>query len=151
MFRSIRNDPLGQMWAREQIDYARYLAGRHYQELTALGEIGSVQAMDPGKPIIDGSCPGEVLTDRQHQAAKQIVGLNAKLAERHGQEAVWLTKSVLIERQTVSQAAALAGRCDRKDLEFLRTLFGKCLTELAIVLGYATRAIADQEVIYCSG
>jgi len=137
---SIRNDPLGQMWARDQIDRARYLAGRAYQELHALAEIGNVKAMDPAKPVIDGGVPAEVLTDRQHKAAKKILRLNSRLFLRHGHEGLWLTKLVLIDKQSVARIAHARGQKQQKNVEFLRALLHACLSELAVELGYATRS-----------
>ena len=141
---SIHRDPLGQMWARDQIDRARYFAGRSYQELHALAEIGNVKAMDPAKPLIDGGVPSEVLTDRQHRAAKRILDLNAQLFTDHGHEGLWITKMVLIEKISVARAAGNKGQRRRAEVDFLRGLLRKCLTRLAIDLGYATGSIARE-------
>jgi hypothetical protein len=43
----VRDDPLGRLYARRHIDEAQYRVGLILLELFELGEIGSVQAIDP--------------------------------------------------------------------------------------------------------
>src|SRR5215475_9062521 len=59
---SIRNDPLGQMYARHQITPVRYMAGRGYQELHTLAFTGHLASADPSRPYIQGSGFAELLT-----------------------------------------------------------------------------------------
>jgi hypothetical protein len=46
---SLRDDPLGGLHARKHIDDVQFRAGLFLLELFELAEIGSIQAMDPGK------------------------------------------------------------------------------------------------------
>ena len=135
---SIHRDPLGQMWAREQIDHASYFAGRGYQELHALAEIGGVGAMDPSKPFVQGGKIPEVLTDRQQRAVKRIRGLDNKLFSAFGREGLWLTRLVLVDRITLAQASRYRGENPKTTAVFLGALFRRCLTQLAVDLGFAT-------------
>ena len=41
---SLRDDPLGALWARHQIDDAKYVAGRHWQKLYEAAELGNLRA-----------------------------------------------------------------------------------------------------------
>jgi hypothetical protein len=51
---TLRDDPLGQLYARRHIDEAQYFVGLKLRELFDLAEIGAIQAMDPGKEPVDG-------------------------------------------------------------------------------------------------
>jgi hypothetical protein len=51
---SLRDDPLGKLHARRQIDDAQYRVGLMLTEYFELAEIGSVQAVDPSKEPVDG-------------------------------------------------------------------------------------------------
>ena len=142
---SIHRDPLGQMYARDQIDHARYLAGRYYQELVSIAEIGSVKAFDPGKPVVDGGCPMDPINDRQQAAAKRLRWMHQTLFLAHGHEGVNLTRAVLIDKHPISRVARQSGDNSRQNVDFLRTLFQRCLTRLAILAGYATASIARDD------
>lgn len=62
---SLRDDPLGRLFARRHIDDAQYRGGLKLLELFELAEIGSLQAMDPGKEPVDGrGAFVEPITDR---------------------------------------------------------------------------------------
>jgi hypothetical protein len=63
---SLRDDPLGQLFARRQIDEAQYRPGRMVEEWLELSEIGSVQAIDPAKEAVDGRGQYvEAITDKR--------------------------------------------------------------------------------------
>jgi hypothetical protein len=51
---SLRDDPLGKLYARRQIDDAQYRVGLMLTEFFELAEIGSIQAVDPSKEPVDG-------------------------------------------------------------------------------------------------
>jgi hypothetical protein len=51
---SLRDDPLGKLYARRQIDEAQYRVGLMLTEFFELAEIGSVQAVDSSKEPVDG-------------------------------------------------------------------------------------------------
>jgi hypothetical protein len=142
---SIHRDPLGQMYARDQVDHARYLAGRYYQELVSIAEIGSIKAFDPGRPVVDGGAPVDPINDRQQAAAKRIRWMNQTLFLSHGHEGLNLIRAVLIDKLPITRIARQSGDNSRQNVDFLRTLFQRCLTRLAIVAGYATASIARDE------
>src|SRR3972149_3352384 len=49
VFRSLRDDPIGAMHARNQVDQAQYAAARHWQRCYEAGEISGAQAIDTTK------------------------------------------------------------------------------------------------------
>jgi hypothetical protein len=70
---SLRDDPLGQLFARRQIDEAQYRPGRMVEEWLELSEIGSVQAIDPAKEAVDGRGQYvEAITDKQIHAMRRL-------------------------------------------------------------------------------
>lgn len=143
---SIHRDPLGQMFARDQVDHARYLAGRYYQELVSIAEIGSVKSCDPAMPAVGGSYQHDPITDRQQAAAKRLRAMHQTLFLAYGHEGVNLIRMVLIDMKPISRIARQSGDNSRQNIDFLRTLFQRCLTRLAILSGYATASIADENV-----
>jgi hypothetical protein len=70
---SLRDDPLGRLFARRHIDEGQYRAGLKLLELFGLAEIGSVQGMDPSKEPVDGrGAFVEAITDSHIRAARQL-------------------------------------------------------------------------------
>ena len=71
---SLRDDPLGKLYARRQIDDAQYRVGLMLTEFFELAEIGSVQAVDPAKEPVDGrGAYVEPISDRQRRAVRQLM------------------------------------------------------------------------------
>jgi hypothetical protein len=79
---SIRNDPLGQMYARHQVDRPEYLAARNYQELYAVAQVGNIGAMNPCKPYVDGGTFSDFVTEKQRLAAKRIRAVDHAVTAR---------------------------------------------------------------------
>jgi hypothetical protein len=99
---SLRDDPLGRLYAHRHIDEGQYRAGLKLLELFELAEIGSVQAMDPGKEPVDGrGALVEPITDRQMRAARQLAFVRSVL----GQVGYDLCRAVLAEGATMELIA----------------------------------------------
>src|SRR5580704_18999985 len=64
--RSLRNDPLGRLHARRQIDEAQYQGGRSFQNDWEKAERGP-QAVDPTREYVDGGWAREPITERQRK------------------------------------------------------------------------------------
>lgn len=125
----LRDDPLGRLYARDQIDHAQYNAGRHYQGLLEHAEVGGLKAMDTTKEPVDGSGQFiEPITDRQIKAAKELNRLSRVL----GQEGEALVRATLGLRCFVT-----GGAPSRQEREYLGRRFRECLDTLAGALGYA--------------
>ena len=91
VIRSLKDDPLGRMHARHQIDQAEYLAGRAYQECfvkAQLAHYGSISDMSQGG--VDGGGRIEPLTENRQRALQRLRVIDAALAKRHGSEGVLL-------------------------------------------------------------
>jgi hypothetical protein len=129
---SLRDDPLGRLFAHRQIDEAQYRAGLKLLELFDLAEIGSVQAMDPGKEPVDGrGALVEPITDRQMRAARQLAHVRSTL----GKVGYDLCRSVLADRMFMEQIAAAAGQVSQRSIDFWARRLRECLQTLAVAFG----------------
>jgi len=136
---SIRNDPLGQMFARHQITPVRYMAGRGYQELHVLAFTGRLASADPSRPYIQGSGFADLLTDQQRNAARRLRMIDSAVLEYIGNVGLYITRSVLIEMQPLG----LIGQNMRIEKKTRGFLFNASLTMMAVKLGMGTVGLAD--------
>jgi hypothetical protein len=68
----LRDDPLRALWAQQQIDNAKYVAGRHWQRIYEIAEIG-MHSLDPGRERVDGGGNGiEILTEKRVSAMASL-------------------------------------------------------------------------------
>lgn len=131
---SLRDDPLGRLHVRNQIDDAQYRAGRDMQGYYERSEIGGLKAMDTTKePVDGGGLIPEVMKDAQFKAIKEIIRLEKAL----GMEGAALTRQVLANRMFIDQIAEQRGMCDQLGKKYLGRRFRECLETLAKELHYA--------------
>lgn len=136
---SIRDDPLGRLHARRQVTESQYAAGHFLQSMFELAEIGSVQAMDPGKPAVDGRGQFvEPITDSHRRAVKKLSAARAAL----GKGGYGLVFDVLGSRMFIEQCAAKRGLNGKHAVEYLGKRFRECLDEAAELYGFVGRAPA---------
>jgi hypothetical protein len=138
---SVRSDPLGQMYARRQIDQVRYIAGRGYQELHTITQVGKMRSPDPSMPPIHSGMPDGLVTDRQRVAARRLRGIDQAVMRYLGTLGLYIVRAVLIDRKPLTVAAAPA-MLDKRTRGFL---FGASLTMIAIRLGLATVSLQSED------
>lgn len=126
--RSIRDDPLGRLHARSQIDEVQYLAGRRWQALYEAVEIGGARGVDPTREAVDGG-RGAVdgLTDARRKAAKQLATSDAML----GKEGKQLVRMVLGDRKFPRDVAVIWGDVSEKSVNYVTRRLRECLDTLA--------------------
>lgn len=126
--RSIRDDPLGRLHARGQIDEAQYQAGRRWQALYEAVEIGGARGIDPTREAVDGG-RGAVdgLTDARRKAAKQLATSDAML----GKEGKQLVRMVLGERKFPRDVAVIWGEANDRSINYVTRRLRECLDTLA--------------------
>jgi len=132
--RSFKHDPIGAMHARHQITDAEYMAGRAYQTLeeTAYGR-RSPRSCDLNGGGNHASGPAHApVTDAMLRAGRRLRATDARLRARYGTEGLAIIQAVLIERRRLDQVQGDAGR-------FSGFLLRRCLDEIAILLGLATK------------
>jgi hypothetical protein len=134
VLRSIRNDPLAGMRARDFIDECQYQAGRRWQFYLEGAQIGRVKAINPTKEAVSGVLLPEPLTDRSMQASQKLIEADAKL----GPEGAALVRDVLGEAKTIKWAADRRGMQSQLERRYIGLRFRECLTTLAEIWGLRT-------------
>ena len=130
---SLRNDPLGKLHSRRQIDEAQFQGGRAFQEDWENAERGP-QAVDPTREYVDGGRAREPITERQRKA---VLRLNR--AERElGADGSALVHEVLILGMTMEQIGQRRGLLGQRWIDYFARRFRECLDRLALIYGFAT-------------
>ena len=138
VFRALKDDPVGRMHSRHQIDQAQYSAARAYQELVDTATIGAVRSVDLSKTKVSGGQAPEMLTPRRQQAMARLRVAEQRVANRFGLEGLAVTRAVLSDRQSVEQTARSRGASSTREMSFWTGLFRRCLDVLAMAFGFAT-------------
>lgn len=132
VIRSVRDDVLGHLHARKEIDEAQFQAGRRYERLAEQSQIGSVKAMDPTKePVDGGGAVVEPISDRQIAAVRELSEAGQVLGRRNDA----LVRQILIDRLKFK---AVAPSIERNDVAHARRVFFECLDDLAILWNFAS-------------
>jgi hypothetical protein len=132
---SLRDDPLGKLYARRQIDDAQYRVGLMLTEFFELAEIGSIQAVDPSKEPVDGrGALVETTTESQRRASRRL----AHVREILGQVGYELCRPVCAEGKQMDEIAARVASVTETTIKYWGKRFRECLQTLAVGLG-ATR------------
>jgi hypothetical protein len=129
--RSIRDDPLADMYSRSQIDTAQYSAGRRWQHFHELTQIGPIAAIDPGKEAVDGGKMRDPITDRQIDAFREIMKADKML----GQVGAQLVRDFLARGMTVGQMFEKYDCKTGRRQTFLSIRVRECLDELGKLWG----------------
>ena len=130
--RSLRSDPLGRLYAHDDIDEVQYVAGRKFQVLYAAAEIGSTGSGSQWRERVQGGSIAEVLTEHQQRAMREL----AKLYEKLGPEKSMLMMAVLGERMWFSDLAIITSQSART----LSDKFKQALNVSAQALGHLAKA-----------
>src|SRR5262249_15992033 len=137
---NLREDPMGRMHARHQVDDAQYRAARAYQRLYDSATIGNLSPADPARVRVDGRQRPDPISAARMAAAKRLRSVERTLTDWHGHAGLSLTRCVLTGVLTVDKTARDFGARTEHDRRFWGLLFRKCLDVLAKALGFATTA-----------
>lgn len=139
---SLRDDPLGRLHARHQIDEAQYAAGHFLQGMIELAGTGSVQAMDPTKEPVDGRGQAvEPITDAQLRAGRRL----REAREALGKSGYALVMEVLGERHFIEQCVRARGQSGEAAVKFWGRRFRECLETIAEEFGFTGQAPAARK------
>jgi hypothetical protein len=138
VFVALKDDPIGRMHSRHQIDEAQYKAARVYQQAADEATLGAVRSIDLEKTKVSGGLPADPLTDKRRRAMQLQRYAEQRVVNRFGLEGLGLTRAVLSDRQSVEQTARARGASSPREVSFWTGLFRRCLDVLATVFGYAT-------------
>lgn len=132
VMRSIRNDPLAGLHARQFIDEAQYHGGRRFQADFEAAERGP-RAIDPAKEFVDGGTLPEPITERQQKAAQKL----GEIYKALGLNGSTLVHNVLIHGMTMEQITIANGTNTESERKFVGRRFRECLDCLAKIYGFA--------------
>lgn len=140
---SLRDDPLGRLFARKQIGEHQFTAGRYIQGLFESVQIGGMQATDPSKEYVSGrGALVDPITDMQRKAAVKLNKARAEL----GSASFNLMRDVLAGRVFIEQAALARGITGRTAQAALGIRFRDTLDELAVLFGFKGTARAAKRI-----
>ena len=134
---SLRDDPLGRLYARRQIQQHQFEVGRYVQALFERAEAGHIQAPDPAREYVDGrGAHVDPITDSQLDAVARLKLALAALGER----GYALVRDVLCDRIFMADVAQRAGQRSRTVVAFIGQRFREALEDLSYVYGFAGKA-----------
>lgn len=134
-FRSLRDDPIGRLFCRGQIDQAQFDGGNAYREDWEKAERGP-KAIDPSKEFVDGGALPEPITEGQRKATIRLNRANREL----GASGSALIIDVLVHGRTMEQVAERRGLSGQRWLDYFGKRFREALDTLALVYGFAMRS-----------
>jgi hypothetical protein len=134
---NLRDNPLGRMYSKSQIDKPQYLAGCAYQRAAADAEVGSGGSLWGMR--VDGGSVAQPVNDRQLHAGKLLRQLRNAILIRLGKAGLQVTDDVLIGNISSGDSAKMRGAATDREIDHWRWLFRKCLDALAQRLGYASQ------------
>lgn len=133
---SLREDPLGLMYERKQIEEHQYRAGRQFQDdWEVSGRSGRMKGMDTTQEPVDGGrAPSSRLgvTDRGLAASARLRAYEAEL----GAYGWRLARLVLVDKRTLIECAQLVHvTANRANQIYVGKRFRECLDTLAVKMG----------------
>lgn len=132
VMRSLRDDPLGRLHDRRFITEQQYDAGREWQRLYEIAEVGGARAIDTTREFVDGGRFPELFNENRAKAEKEL----GRAAREVGMLGERLLKDVLVNRMFFGQVAAAR----QMSLEDVSGSFRRALDGLVVVFGFAMRS-----------
>jgi len=124
---NLREDPIGRMHARRQVDEAQYSAARAYQRLYDCATIGNLSPADPSRIRVDGGKAPDPISAARMAAATRLRGVEGTLKDWHGHAGLSLTRCVLTGGKSVDKAARDFGASSERDVRWWGQLLRRCL------------------------
>ena len=137
---NLREDPIGRMHARRQVDEAQYSAARAYQQLYDRATIGTLSPADPSRIRVDGGQRPDPISAARMAAATRLRSVESTLQGQHGYIGLTLTRSVLTGGKSIEKSARDFGASSERDVRWWGHLLRRCLDVLAKALGFANSA-----------
>jgi hypothetical protein len=130
----VRDDPLGALWARHQIDDAKFAAGRHWQRIYEVAELAMLRSIDLSRERVDGGGrAAELLTDQRVRAMAKLRDCRGVL----GDVGDSLVRDVLGRGLCLVDVASSRGLGTQRGIDYLGQRLRECLESLAKTFGYA--------------
>jgi hypothetical protein len=81
---NLRDDPIGRMHSRRQVDAAQYSAARAYQQLYERATVGNLSPADLLRPRVDGGRIPEPISAARIAATKRLRSVEGTVKDWHG-------------------------------------------------------------------
>lgn len=131
---NLRDDPIGQMAKRAQIEPLQLEAARVWQAWHDAAQIGGVRGIDPANMRVDGGgLYPEPVSDLQRAAIKRLVRADMRL----GETGATLVRRILGDRMHIKQVAAIMGDTSERGVRYIGRRLAECLDTLVRVTGVA--------------
>ena len=72
VFVALKDDPVGRMYARHQIDQPQYLGAREYQKTADAAMLSAVRSVDLTRTKVSGGAPPDMLTPGRQRAMARL-------------------------------------------------------------------------------
>lgn len=129
--REIKNDPLGALHARRQINDAQYHGGRAFQSDFETAERGP-RAIDPSKEAVDGGRMPDPITEAMRKAVARLNRVHGVL----GKSGSTIAHDVLIARMSLEKVAVKRDMKTELERKYLGRRLRECLDDLALIYGF---------------
>jgi hypothetical protein len=131
---SVRNDTIGRMYARLQIEQHQFEVCRYLQGCIERAEGGRLRSIDWRREPVDGrGPPADPITGAQRKASKEL----EKAKSIIGTNGFAMVRAVLVESQSITNLAAAEGITKQHDINSLGFMFRRYLEILARHFGFA--------------
>jgi hypothetical protein len=151
---NLRDDPIGQMAKRVQIEQEQLDAARSWQALhDVAASVGGSRGIDPSAMKVDGGRFAEPINDVQMASIKRLEELDRVL----GRVGAVLVRRILGDRMTIAQVADLMGKpcqTDRErqtERERVGWRLRECLDTLVVAMGVAVKGKRQRAPVDANG
>jgi hypothetical protein len=139
---SIKDDPLGKMGARSQIDGAQLAAGRRWQADYERSEIGGIKANDTTRePVDGGGAYPDPISDQTMGAVRRL----AEAREALGIEGESLVRDVLAGGLSIELVCARRNLTTERERKYIGRRFREALETLAMLYGLTNKFGKNRE------
>lgn len=139
---NLRDDPIGQMAKRHQVDELHLDAARKWQALHDTAQIGGARGIDPTNMKVDGGRFSEPVSDMQRVCIQRLCQIDIYL----GEVGAMLVRRVLGERMTIAKVAAIMGDTSALGIKRLGWRFREVLDTLKAKMGVVAEGRAPRMV-----
>lgn len=142
VMQSIKDDPLGKMGARGQVDGAQLAAGRRWQADYERSEIGGIKANDTTRePVDGGGAYPDPISDQTVAAVRRL----ADAREALGVEGEALVRDVLASGMSIEVVCSRRNLTTERERKYIGRRFRETLETLAVFYGLASKYGKNRE------
>ena len=92
VFVALKDDPVGRMHSRHQLDNSQFKAARLYQLTADQAMLGTMRSIDLSRTKVSGGMPPDPLPDSRRKAMERLRAVEERVTRRYGSEGLGLTR-----------------------------------------------------------